>query len=141
MRGRFRNFPTYCALSDYANNKTGLASPKMETRANTLGHSVRTIQKHLHLLKEKGLIEFVERRRHKGMFSSYLYRVVHIVSSSNSITGHGRRAVYFGCVSSLVTLCKRHFSDSLLPRTPHSNKLPIIYQSPLEAHLSFAVGQ
>jgi DNA-binding transcriptional ArsR family regulator len=80
--------PTYCALSDYANNKSGLCWPKMETLAKTLGRSVRTVQRHLRLLKECGLIEFVERRRHKGRFSSYLYRVVHIVST----TGHGRRA-------------------------------------------------
>ena len=79
--------PTYCALADHANNKTGLCWPKMETLAKTLGRSVRTIQRHLHLLRERGLIEFVERRRHKGRFSSYLYRVLHIVRT----TGHGRR--------------------------------------------------
>ena len=81
--------PTYCALSDYANNKSGLCWPKMETLAKTLGRSVRTVQRHLHLLKELGLIEFVERRRQSGRFSSYLYKVVHIVRT----TGHGRRAV------------------------------------------------
>jgi len=79
--------PTYCALSDYANNKTGLCWPKMETMAETLNRSVRTIQRHLRLLRELGLIEFVERRRYKGRFSSYLYRVLHIVAT----TGHGRR--------------------------------------------------
>jgi DNA-binding transcriptional ArsR family regulator len=84
---------TYCALSDYANNNSGLCWPKMETLAKTLGRSVRTVQRHLHLLKERGLVEFVERRRHKGRFSSYLYRVVHIVSTSSSTTGHGGRAV------------------------------------------------
>jgi DNA-binding transcriptional ArsR family regulator len=81
--------PTYCALADYANNKTGLCWPKMETLAITLGRSVRTVQRHLHLLKELGLIEFVERRRQSGRFSSYLYKVIHIVRT----TGHGRRAV------------------------------------------------
>ncbi len=80
---------TYAALADYANNKTGLCWPKMETLANTLGRSVRTVQRHLHLLKELGLIEFVERRRQSGRFSSYLYKVIHIVRT----TGHGRRAV------------------------------------------------
>jgi predicted transcriptional regulator len=79
--------PTYCALADYANNKSGLCWPKMETLAKTLGRSVRTVQRHLHLLKELGLIEFVERRRNSGRFSSYLYRVLHIVRT----TGHGRR--------------------------------------------------
>ena len=79
--------PTYCALSDYANNKSGLCWPKMETLAKTLGRSMRTVQRHLHLLRELGLIEFVERRRNRGRFSSYLYRVLHIVRT----TGHGSR--------------------------------------------------
>ena len=77
---------TYCCLADYANNKTGLCWPKMETLAQTLNRSVRTIQRHLHLLRELGLIEFVERRRNHGRFSSYLYRVLHIVLT----TGHGK---------------------------------------------------
>jgi len=78
--------PTYCCLADYANNKTGLCWPKMETLALTLNRSVRTIQRHLHQLREAGLIEFVQRRRYKGRFSSYLYRVLHIVQT----TGHGK---------------------------------------------------
>ena len=73
--------PTYCALTDYANNRTGLCWPKMQTLARTLGRSVRTIQRHLHLLKEKGLIEFVDRRRLRGRYSSYLYRVLHIATT------------------------------------------------------------
>jgi DNA-binding transcriptional ArsR family regulator len=80
--------PTYCALTDYANNKTGLCWPKMETLAKTLGRSVRTIQRHLHLLKELGLIEFVERRRLQGRYSSYLYRVLYIMRTT---TGHEGR--------------------------------------------------
>ena len=79
--------PTYCAVTDYANNKTGLCWPKMETLAKTLGRSVRTVQRHLHLLKELGLIEFVERRRLRGRYSSYVYRVLHIMRT----TGHGGR--------------------------------------------------
>ena len=79
--------PTYCALTDYANNKTGLCWPKMETLAKTLGRSMRTVQRHLHLLKERGLIEFVERRRNRGRYSSYLYRVLHIMRT----TGHKGR--------------------------------------------------
>jgi DNA-binding transcriptional ArsR family regulator len=59
----------------------------METLANTLGRSVRTIQRHLHLLRECGLIEFVERRRNRGRYSSYLYRVLHIMRT----TGHEGR--------------------------------------------------
>jgi hypothetical protein len=78
--------PTYCALADHANNKTGLCWPKMETLAKTLNRSVRTIQRHLYMLRDCGLIEFVERRRYKGRFSSYLYRIFF-----QSTTGHGRR--------------------------------------------------
>ena len=77
--------PTYCALADHANNKTGLCWPKMETLAHILNRSVRTVQRHLHLLRDKGLIEFVNRRRYKGRFGSYLYRVLHIQT-----TGHPR---------------------------------------------------
>ena len=80
--------PTYCALTDYANNKTGLCWPKMETLAKTLGRSVRTVQRHLHLLKELGLVEFVERRRLRGRYSSYVYRVLHIMRTT---TEHGGR--------------------------------------------------
>jgi hypothetical protein len=79
--------PTYCALSDYSNNKSGLCWPKMATLATTLNRSVRTIQRHVHLLATLGWIELVERRRYKGRFSSYLYRVLHITKT----TGHGRR--------------------------------------------------
>jgi hypothetical protein len=79
--------PTYCCLADYSNNKSGLCWPKMTRLATTLNRSVRTIQRHVHLLATLGWIELVERRRHKGRFSSYLYRVLHIVKT----TGHGRR--------------------------------------------------
>jgi DNA-binding transcriptional ArsR family regulator len=80
--------PTYCALADHANNKTGLCWPKMETLAKILNRSVRTVQRHLHLLKEAGLIEFMERRRYKGRFSSYLYRILF-----HATTGHERAVV------------------------------------------------
>ena len=78
---------TYAALSDYADNKTGFCFPKMETLAKTLQRSVRTIQRHLHLLRELGLIQFVERRRNAGRFSSYLYRITFFLSTT---TGHER---------------------------------------------------
>jgi hypothetical protein len=79
--------PTYCALADYSNNKSGLCWPKMTRLAQTLNRSVRTIQRHVHLLAACGWIELVERRRHKGRFSSYLYRVLHITKT----TGHRNR--------------------------------------------------
>jgi len=81
----------------------------MDTLARRLSRSPRTIQRHLHLLKEKGLIEFVERKRDwHGRFGAYLYRVVHIAAATarkgteaigrkerrrkkRSTTGHGGR--------------------------------------------------
>jgi DNA-binding transcriptional ArsR family regulator len=73
--------PTYCALADYSNNKTGLCWPRMQTMAKRLSRSPRTVQRHLHLLKEKGLIEFVERKRDAhGRFGAYVYRVLHIAA-------------------------------------------------------------
>ncbi len=90
---------TYAALADYANNKTGLCWPRMETLARRLSRSPRTIQRHLHLLKELGLIKFLERRRDRaGRFGAYLYRIIHIVSSSSSkkiTTRHGKRLAPF----------------------------------------------
>ena len=103
--------PTYCALADYSNNKTGVCWPRMDTLARRLSRSPRTIQRHLHLLKEKGLVEFVERRRDwHGRFGAYVYRVVHIAAATvrkgveqvsrkerrrkkRPTTGHGGRMV------------------------------------------------
>ena len=89
--------PTYCALADHANNKNGLCWPKMETLARILGRSARTVQRHLHTLRELGLVQFVHRRRsRRGRFSSYLYRVLAIpgmaASKKPPTTGHRRRA-------------------------------------------------
>jgi hypothetical protein len=93
--------PTYCALADHADNKSGLCWPKMQTLARRLSRSPRTIQRHLHLLKEKGLVEFVERKRDGcGRFGAYLYRVLHVAAATArggtkrgraTTTGHGGR--------------------------------------------------
>jgi predicted ArsR family transcriptional regulator len=101
--------PTYCAIADYANNKTGLCWPKMETLAKILGRSVRTVQRHLHLLKELGLIEFVERRRLRGRYSSYIYRVLHIMRT----TGHGER---------VASILKKRTKPSLSTKAPQTKE-------------------
>jgi DNA-binding transcriptional MocR family regulator len=80
--------PTYCCLADYANKK-GYCYPSMETLASTLNCSVRTIQRHIKELVEKGLIEIVQRRRIKGKLSTYLYKIVHIAHMYS--TGHRRQ--------------------------------------------------
>jgi DNA-binding transcriptional ArsR family regulator len=101
--------PTYCALTDYANNKTGICWPKMETLARTLDRSVRTIQRHLHLLKELGLIEFMERRRLRGRYSSYVYQVIHIMRT----TGHGGR---------VASILPRRTKPSLSTKAPKTTE-------------------
>ncbi len=74
---------TYAALADHADNKTGLCWPRMQTLARRLSRSPRTVQRHLHLLKERGLVEFVERRRDgRGRFGAYLYRVLHVAAAA-----------------------------------------------------------
>ena len=87
---------TYCSLADHAHNKTGLCWPKMETLAQILNRSVRTIQRHLHLLKEAGVIEFVERRRFRGRFSSYTYKILHIATTGHTNLVEKRRSIYRG---------------------------------------------
>lgn len=82
---------TYTVLASYANNKTGLCWPKMETLAKTLGCSVRTVQRHLTALSEAGMVRFVDRRRVRGRFSSYTYQLVHFLKYAT--TGHRRPPV------------------------------------------------
>lgn len=77
---------TYASLADYTRNSgvdAGICWPRMETLARRLSRSPRTIQRHLHLLKDLGLVEFVERKRdRRGRFGAYVYRLVHIVAVS-----------------------------------------------------------
>jgi hypothetical protein len=104
----------------------------METLARRLSRSPRTIQRHLHLLSEKGFIEFVERKRDgRGRFGAYLYRVLHIAavtargekertterrrsrkrgSKKPPTTGHGRR------VAPIKGLTKRNEDTPLPPK-------------------------
>ena len=124
--------PTYCALADYSNNKTGLCWPRMETLARRLSRSPRTVQRHLHLLKEKGLVEFVERKRDwHGRFGAYLYRVVHIAAAAvrkgtaaavTTPEGRGRRRKkrpttgHAGPMAPNNGLTKRHEGTPLPPK-------------------------
>jgi DNA-binding transcriptional MocR family regulator len=78
---------TYCYMADHANNKSGECFPSMKRLAQGLGYSVRQIQRHIKLLVKAGFVEIVRRLRYKGRFSSYLYCLPHIVSTS----GHQRR--------------------------------------------------
>jgi DNA-binding transcriptional ArsR family regulator len=125
--------PTYAALADFSHNKTGLCWPRMETLARRLSRSPRTVQRHLHLLKEKGLVEFVERKRDwHGRFGAYLYRVIHIAAATSrrkaaqgvverkgrrrkerATTGHG------GLVASNKRQTKRQEDSPLPPKNDY----------------------
>jgi hypothetical protein len=84
----YQAYATLAALTDHANNKNGLCFPTMVRLSRLVGCSVRTIQRHVHLLADRGIIEILQRRRNrKGRFSSYLYRVCHITRT----TGHLKR--------------------------------------------------
>ncbi|MDP9457035.1 MAG: helix-turn-helix domain-containing protein [Actinomycetota bacterium] len=85
--------PTFQVLADHANNRTGVCWPSMRRLAGILGRSVRTIQRHVHTLQALGLIEIIERRRWRGRYSSYTFRVLHFVElirrkKGSSTTGH-----------------------------------------------------
>ena len=68
------------------------------------------IQRHLHLLKELGLIEFITRRRNKGRFSSYLYKICFLAT-----TGHG------GQVGSSRSNRRRTKQLRTTPKSPSKN--------------------
>jgi DNA-binding transcriptional ArsR family regulator len=85
--------PTLQVLADHANNTSGLCWPSMSRMAAILGRSVRTIQRHVHELVRLGLVELVERRRWRGRYSSYTFRVMHFAEwirrkKAGSTTGH-----------------------------------------------------
>jgi DNA-binding transcriptional ArsR family regulator len=58
----------------------------MDTLVRTLGRTPRTIQYHLHLLKDLGLVEFVGRQRAKrGRFMSWVYWLIHLAAVAERI--------------------------------------------------------
>ena len=109
--------PTLQVLADHANNTSGLCWPSMTRMAAILGRSVRTIQRHIHELVRLGLVELVERRRWKGRYSSYTYRLVHIAElirrkKAASTTGHGEP------VGETVPYKRRTRGYELPPKSP-----------------------
>ena len=46
------------------------------------------------MLKDLGLIEFVKGRRHKGKFSSYTYKILHIAATGHTHLVGKRRSIY-----------------------------------------------
>ncbi len=90
--------PTFQVLADHANNRTGICWPSMRRLAAILGRSTRTIQRHIHELVRLGLVEIVERRRWRGRYSSYTFKVLHFAElirrkKADLTSGHGRPPV------------------------------------------------
>ncbi len=109
--------PTLQVLADHASNTSGLCWPSMTRLAAILGRSTRTLQRHIHELVRLGLVELVERRRWRGRYSSYTYRVIHIAElirrkRAGSTTGHGRP------VGEAVPYKSRTRSYELPPKSP-----------------------
>ncbi len=78
--------PTYNALADHANNTTGECWPMMETLARILGRTAKTIQRHLRLLEEAGLVVVLERRRDgKGRYLGFKFRLPHLARAAARI--------------------------------------------------------
>ncbi len=78
--------PTYNALADHANSMTGECWPMMETLARILGRTAKTIQRHLRILEEAGLVETLERRRDgRGRFLGFRFRLPHLARAAARI--------------------------------------------------------
>ncbi len=113
--------PTYLALSDHAHNTSGLAWPSMRRLAGILGRSTRTIQRHIHMLQALGLVEIVERRRWRGRYSSYTYKVLHFAElirrkKAGSTTGHA------GPVGEAIPYKERTRHSRTPPKSPSETK-------------------
>ncbi len=113
--------PTLQVLSDHANNSSGLCWPSMSRLAAILGRSTRTLQRHIHELVRLGLVELVERRRWRGRYSSYTYRVMHIVElirrkKAGSTTGHA------GPVGEAIPYKERTRHSRTPPKSPSETK-------------------
>jgi DNA-binding transcriptional ArsR family regulator len=94
--------PTYLALCDHANNKTGRAWPKVSTIARITGLCRRTVERHLSALTEAGVVLRNHQRRSKrGRFSTRGYVVVAVLFFAAKTVRHqgghgGRPSVYKG---------------------------------------------
>ncbi len=87
--------PTFQVLADHAHNRTGVCWPSMRRLAGILGRSTRTVSRHVHELVRLGLVEIVARRRWRGRYSSYTFKVLHFVElirrkKGDLTSGHGR---------------------------------------------------
>lgn len=94
--------PTYLALLDHANNKTGRCWPSINRLASILGLCRRTVERHLECLRSAGLVlSNGQGRGKRGRFSTCRYVVVAVLFFRKSTVRHGertarRRPIYKG---------------------------------------------
>ena len=86
--------PTYLALIDHADNKTGRAWPSINRLADILGLCRRTVERHLQALQSAGLVlSNGQGRGRRGRFSVCRYVVVAVLFFTRSTVRHqGRTA-------------------------------------------------
>jgi DNA-binding transcriptional MocR family regulator len=91
--------PTYHALLDHADNKTGRAWPSINRLADLLGLCRRTVERHLQALQSAGVVlSNGQGRGRRGRFSVCRYVVVAILFFKKSTVRHqgrtDKRALY-----------------------------------------------
>jgi len=106
--------PTYLALADHSDNKSGETFVSVARIAEVLNVCRRTVERHIKALERAGVIAYREQRRTgRGRFGS----VVRVVLSISSFTvrhgsTHGKRQPIF-------TRTKRVLSPSKSPHDPY----------------------
>jgi pyocin large subunit-like protein len=84
--------PTYLCLLDHCNSKTGRAWPSINRMARILGLCRRTVERHMRLLCEGGLVlRNDQRRARRGRFSTRRYVVVAVLFFRRPTVRHGGR--------------------------------------------------
>ena len=94
--------PTYLALIDHADNRTGRAWPSINRLADMLGLCRRTVERHLQALQSAGLVlSNGQGRGRRGRFSVCRYVVVALLSISLARVFHGCQA-FHGWIGSIT---------------------------------------
>lgn len=68
-------YGTFVAIADHMDNKKHTCFPSQKRLAELLNLSIRQIRRHIKILREAGLLEVIRQHRHRGRFSTNLYRV------------------------------------------------------------------
>jgi Helix-turn-helix domain len=99
--------PTYLCLLDHCNSKTGRAWPSINRMSRILGLCRRTVERHMRLLCEAGLVLRNDQQRSwGGRFSTRRYVVVAVLFLKRATVRHqgrtrGGRSIYKGTKDSL----------------------------------------